>query len=179
MKQTLNIARENKFQFFMDDLPILSQVTQSVDIEAIALNEVEINSPWLDVPKQGEKLVYGTFDVTFLVDENYDSYTEVYNYMNAMCGVYTERTKRKEFDFQASIVVLDNSLTKTVRVFKFENCFPTLLGNLPFDNTGSDPKTSNATFTYASMSITPTKTDTTGFENIDNGTEIYPKDVFS
>lgn len=178
MKATLNLARENKYQFFMQDLPILSNLVQSIDIEALALNEVPVNTPYLDIPKQGEKIVYGNFDVMYLVDENMDAYTEVYNYMNAMCGVYSIREERREFDFQASVLVYDNSLSKIVRTIKFEDCFPILLGNLAFDNTGSDPKQSSVTFTYSSFSITPTTSDTTGFENYNNGTEIYPEDPF-
>jgi len=178
MKTSLNLTRENKFIFDIPDLPILTQLSQSVSIETITLNETMRDGPLLDYQMPGEKLVYGNFDIMYVVDENYDGYFEVLSFMSAIAGDEVLLSKRAEYNFQASVQILDNSSSKIIRTLKFIDAWPTMLGTIELDTTGSDTKTSTVTFSYRRLEITPNIIDTTGFENKVYKTHIPKPDIF-
>lgn len=176
----ISLARGNKFRYLIQKMPILTAMTQSVDIDPITLGEVEANNPLLDMRFHGEKLKYGNLDIGFLVDENYDVYTEIYNSMNAATAPNTVESSRFENWTDIAVLIYDNDSTKIVRKFIFTDCFCTNLGTIPFDVGASDNTLGTATFAFHSFRIEPTKIDTTNFTNgFPYDTENYPDDVFT
>lgn len=179
LRKEINLARNNKFTYNIVKLPILTALTQSIDVEALTLGETAVNSPEMDLKFHGEKMVYAALDVSFLVDENYDVYTEIYNFANASVGPYSEEMYRNENWTDIVISVWDNNSSKIVRKFIFEDCFVNIIGNLSLDSGDSDTPVGNCTFQYQSFRIEPHTTDSTGFTNNDySQIEKYPKDPF-
>lgn len=179
LRSEINLARNNKFAYDIVKLPILTAMTQSIDIEAIQLNETLINTPEMDLKFHSEKMTYANLDISFLIDENYDVFTEMYNFANASVGPYSVESSRNENFTDIVIFVYDNNSSKVVRKFIFEDCWITTIGNLSFDTAAAEVPISNATFVYQSFRIEPHTTDTTGFTNYDHSAiEQYPKDPF-
>ncbi|MBR9682143.1 MAG: hypothetical protein GOV02_00530 [Candidatus Aenigmarchaeota archaeon] len=179
LKKEINFARNNKFRYQIVALPILTAMTQSIDIEAITLAEVQAYNPVLDLKIHGEKMVYSNLDVSFLIDENYDVFTEIYNFTNVAVGPYSVENTRNENYTDIVIDVYDNNSSNIVRKFIFEDCWINTIGNLSFDSTAADTPLSTATFVYQSFRIEPYKTDTTGFTNHNySKIEQYPPDPF-
>ncbi len=180
LRKEVNLARSNKFTYNIAELPILNALTQSIDMDPIQFNEVQVFNPVLDLKVHGEKIEYSSLDVSFVVDENFDVYAELYNFVNVATGPYSIPEYRKENYTDIVISIWDNGFSKIVRKFIFEDCFITSIGNISFDSIGSDSIISNATFSYQSLKIDPFTTDTTGFvkPGTHSKTENYPPDPF-
>ena len=174
-----NLLKENSFEINMPSTPILASVVTSIDIAGTTLNEANLPHVNLDYNVPGEKLVYGKLDVTFLVDENLDSFMEVYNSMVATAGPTSLESKRKEWYQDVSVNILNNSRSDTVRTITFIDCWFTFLGNLSFDNAGSGNIVSAATLSFSHFEVGSVATDTTGFDKITYQTDILPPDPFA
>lgn len=180
LTQGINLARSNKFQYQIVKMPILTAMTQSIDLEATILNEVQAFNPILDLKLHGEKVVYANLDISFLIDENYDVFAEMYNFANVAAGPYSIESEREENYTDIIVSVYDNNFTNIVRKFIFEDCWLNTIGNLSFDSTAADPPLSNATFVYQSFRIEPYATDTTGMTRHNySDIERYPSDPFA
>lgn len=180
LNKEVNFARPNKIMVTIPELPILSSVVQSIDLETVTIGEANIPSGMPhDFKAQGEKLTYGGLDFTFLIDENYDVYAEIYNFMNQSVGPNSTVETRTENTTDILISILDNSSSNIVRQFNFVDCWVNLIGNLSWDFSDSPPASvSNVMFSYQYFTIAPWDSDTTGFTKHVYNTENYPPDVF-
>lgn len=176
LRNEINLARSNKFRYNIVKMPILTAMTQSIDLEAIMINEVLVHNPILDLKYHGEKVTYSNLDISFLVDENFDVFAEMYNFVNAAAGPYSLPQTRNENFTDIVVDVYDNNSSNIVRTFIFENCFLNVVGNLSFDSSGADQMLSNATFVYHSFRMEPHEADTTGFTNHQYEEGKYPPD---
>lgn len=179
IKQQINFTRSNKFSIHIPELPVLEAMTQTVDLETITLTEVEGYSRMHDFKLHGEKLDYSGLDISFMIDKNYDVYTELYNFMNRSVGANSITETRIENKTDIIIDVLDNDSGASVRKFQFVDCWINLLGNLSWDFSDSaEPQISNAMFSYQYFKIIPFESDITGFTDKQYETENYNEDVF-
>lgn len=172
-RATDNLSRSNKFTVVIDKLPILTSLIQSVNVGNMSIGQVMLYSPELDIKRQGEKMTFNELDVVFLVDENFDVYTEIYNFMHKATGPYSTEAYREEYLTDIHVLVRDNAHAKTVRTFKFEDCFPMILSDVSFDYNVSEHRTSTATFSFDSFNIESHTIDTTGFHNWPYETESF------
>lgn len=179
LRKPINFARGNKFRYHIAKMPILTAMAQTVDLGALTLNEVEAFNPVHDLKYHGEKIKFGELEIGFLVDKNYDVYTEIYNYMNHAVGPYSIEETRTEIFTDITLTLYDNDSTNIVRKFTFENAFITNVSPIAFDTAGADDILSSVTFAFHSFKIDPTKIDTTGFtNNFKYETENFPGDPF-
>ena len=90
----------------------------------------------------GEGLVFDTFNLTFIVDEEMKNYIEMFNWIK------TNHTSRPLFkDITMSILSNKNTTNKQVM---FHDAFPVALGGLDFttQDTALDAVTCNVTFRF-------------------------------
>lgn len=180
LKQQINFTRSNKFSLHIPELPILEAMTQTIDLETISLTEVEGFGRMHDFKLHGEKIDYSGLDISFLVDQHYDVYAELYNFMNRSVGANSITETRVENKTDIMIDVLDNDSGTSVRKFTFVDCWINLIGNLSWDWSDSTvPQLSNAMFSYQYFTITPFESDTTGFTDKQYETENYDTPDFS
>lgn len=179
LRKEINFARGNKFRYHIAKMPILTAMAQTVDLGSLTLGEVEAYNPVHDLKYHGEKMKFGELDIGFLVDKNFDVYTEIYNYMNHAVGPYSIEETRTEIFTDITLTLYDNDSTDIVRKFIFENAFISMVGPISFDTTDAEDILSNVTFAFHSFRIEPTKVDTTGFTNDFNyEIENFPGDPF-
>lgn len=179
LRKEIKLTRPNKVQIHIPELPILEAMIQTIDLETINLGEVEGFNPIQDLKLHGEKLTFSDIDMTFLIDENYDVYAEIFNFMNASVGPNTIESEKIENVTDIRIDVLDGASQNVLRQFIFVDCWITMLGNLSWDFSDSPSSlTSNVMFKYQYMKIIPYNSDITGFTNKQYTTENYPSDEF-
>jgi hypothetical protein len=101
-------------------------------------------------------LEYGTFDVSFLVNENLTAWTTLYDWMKDLSSVESTYTKRKANRKQAVLTIMSNQNNPKLRI-KYLNIFPISVGDLEFDTTLSAEEhvIATASFRYDLFEIEP------------------------
>ena len=77
----LDYASPIQFRFKCTKLPEVEFTCQTANIPGISLGGATQSTPLLDVPVPGDKLTFGSLDITFLVDENLENFREIHGWM--------------------------------------------------------------------------------------------------
>jgi hypothetical protein len=151
-----NFQNPIKFNLVIPKLPYTSYFAQSVNLPAPNLGVTEVPSPFKTVPIPGDHIVYNDLQVTFKIDEDWNSYKECYDWLIAL-GFPDNYDQYQEEDryTDASIVALTNSNIANVR-FDIKRMFITSLSDPIFDTryTNIPYLVSTATFKFKSYTIT-------------------------
>lgn len=79
-----NFLRPNAFRFVIRDLPNVAYTCQSANLPAVQLGAAVQPTPFVDLPRIGDKLNYGEFSIRFLISENMNNYIELYEWIVAL-----------------------------------------------------------------------------------------------
>ena len=170
-----NYLRPNAFRFSIKDLPNVAYSCQSANLPSLNLGFAVQPTPFLDIPRIGDKNTFGDFTIRFLISEDMSNYLELfewlialgfpnnYNQYKAFTG---ERLSRFPFykngrgDTESlalsdgTLTILDsNNVPKTNIILK--DLFPASVEALDFDVTSSavDYFVGIASFKYTSFTI--------------------------
>lgn len=171
-----NYLRPNGFRFSIRDLPNVAYTCQSANLPAIQLGFAVQQTPFIDIPKIGDKLDFGDFTIRFLISEDMRNYIELYEWLIALGFPYDftqysrfagERLNRFPF-FKSSngteavaysdgtLTILDsNNVPKTNIIMR--DLFPVSVEALDFDVTSSAVEyfVGIAAFKYKTFEIEP------------------------
>lgn len=166
-----DLLQSTKFRVVFDKFPTTTFFCTSANLPGVSLTEVVYQTSLLDVYVPGEKLLYDTLNITFLVDEDLKAWLELHNWIRGL----TFPTEFQEFVnlqnvSQQSFLPIPGSKkgtggtgmsdgTLTIHTnknnpnlrFKFVNMFPTSVSTIVF-NTGDSAEnviTADATFRFA------------------------------
>ena len=147
----------NKFDFVLKRIPNFTYLVQSVNLPGLALQSSSINTPFSAVSIPGNQITFGSLSLTFMVDEDMQSWYELYNWivqlgnpkgynkvgtLTGKPGSVTSTTS------DATLYVKTNSNNPNFQ-FNFINVYPTELGEMSFTTTDNQEFiTSTATFNY-------------------------------
>ena len=166
----INYAISTNFRFNCSEIPFVSELAQDVTIPSVKLGQAQITSPFVDYNQPGEKILYAEIDVGFVMDENFDAYTEIYSWMERIAGVPglspVPVSQRRTLFADAEITILDNT-GNMIRRMIFKDAWPVSLGALEYDSTSSAaPLKSILTLDYTGMIILPFTKNLSGLANI-------------
>ena len=163
-----NFLQPNKFQLQFSRLSKMQYFCQTVTVPGISLSEVQRNTPFVDLYVPGEKAIFDTFNVTFIVDENLTAWREIYDWIRGMTFptdfkeyrdlallnkntnlMSSVRNKPQPQYSDASLIML-SSANNPVYEFKLYDCFPISLSSFVVSSTDSPENviTADATFRY-------------------------------
>ncbi len=77
----LDYAQSNQFKLFLPIFPTTEYFCTRVNIPGVSLGQANQATPFVDMPLVGDKLQYDTFSASFLVDEKYQNYIEMYEWL--------------------------------------------------------------------------------------------------
>jgi len=170
-----NYLRPNAFRFVIDDLPNVAYTCQSANLPGINLGFAVLTSPFLDIPRIGDKVSFGDFTIRFLISEDLSNYIELYEWLVAL-GFPNNYNEYKNFTGErlnrfpfyknnvggtealaysdATLMIL-NSSNVAQSAIKFKDLFPISLEALDFDITSSsvDYFVGIASFKYTTFTI--------------------------
>lgn len=130
----LSYAVENNFKVFVEKLPTVTFFTTESAIPEVSAAGANVETPMQDYILQDNKLVWAPLEISFIIDEGFFAYEEVYNWMyNTTNPNATENSQLKFSD--AVIMALDGSKNPVIN-FKFVDCFPTALSAVKYVNYG-------------------------------------------
>lgn len=147
----------NKYQFVINRLPHVTFFVQTINLPNITLNSVQTPSPFAVLNEPGNILAYEPLTVGYIMDEDMRSWTEIYDWINALGNPTTqdkignltyEPGKENSTVSDATLLVKSNANNPIIR-FNFKDLFPTELGGVQFTNIESqDFLTSTITFLF-------------------------------
>lgn len=158
--RNVNLLQTTQFVLNFQKIPSTNYFCQSVTIPGVNMSEVQQPTPFVDLYRHGDKLIYDPLTVTFLVDEWLTSWKNIHDWMRGL----TYPTKFSEYEKQkleglysdATLTIL-NGLNNPVARIIYKNCFPTSLSPLSMSATddGGVSITADTTIRYDYFDIIP------------------------
>jgi len=161
-----DLLQSTKFRVTFERLQGLTYFCQSANLPGLSLTEIPIPTPFVDLYVPGEKLVYDTFNLTFLVDEDLRSWTEIHDWIRGITfptdfkeyvdlakqssGASMRRSigsKPQYSDASMSIYTNKNNVNFRIKLYEV---FPTSLSTIVFStgDTAENIVTADATFRF-------------------------------
>lgn len=155
------------FQFTLTRDPKISFFSTSARIPEISLGLAVQPSYLKDIDVPGEKLTYGDFTLSFLVDENMENYMSIHNWLTGLGfpestsqydSVITNKdngTKEIKNSFSDGSLSILNSNYNPIAQVRFKDLFPVSLSSLEFNSENTDIVylTAEASFKYTVYNI--------------------------
>ena len=155
------------FKFSLKRAPHVNFFVTQANTPAITLGAAPLPTPFRDTTIPGDKIEYGTLDVTFHIDEDMNNYLEIYNWMIAL-GFPNDFNQYKTLQDQAkntpmlgnglvsdaTLTVLSSAKNKNINI-KFQNIFPIQLTDVVFnlENTDVDYIQATVSFNFQNFTI--------------------------
>lgn len=143
--ENTNFLQPTKFLLTFDRIPNVTYFCQEANIPGISLPGITISSPSLDYHVAGNKLNFETFDIKFTVDEQLDSWKNIYywfmsisspqgteerNHLTKLQNIFKDTIFKNYSD--ATLTVLSNLNNPVLRV-QLKGLFPLSLSSIQFD----------------------------------------------
>ena len=139
----LTFSRIPSTQFFIQDLII----------PAVNLSDALVATPRLDFNIPGDKLSFDPLTVSFLIDENFKNYYEIYNWFMKLRSPVAGDGLNEQTDADlsdATLIIMNNNKIPIAKV-TFIDCYPSSLDGALFDVAAeaTDPQLGNLTLSYS------------------------------
>jgi hypothetical protein len=174
MPESRNFQRPNGFKFFIDNLKDVNYTVQQVAFPGASLGAANHETPFVNIPTPGDKMVFQPLTITFTLSEGLVNWLELYEWMEALgfpasydqfnnlanikknkSSISTNLIKNNNDEVSDGLLIFLNSSNNPEMAFRFIDCFPVNLGSINMNVTVSDtgPITSTATFLYTSYEV--------------------------
>lgn len=152
----------NKFEFVLNRIPNFTFLVQSVNLPTLSLSPVTIQTPAAPVQIPGNIMTFSQLTLTFMIDEEMQSWYEIYNWMVQLANpesndkrgdLIGEPGASNHITSDASLIIKTNSNNPNWKV-SFVDLFPIDLGEINFSSIESqDFLSSSATFGYTYYTV--------------------------
>jgi len=166
--ENTNPLQSSKFILAFERLPTIQYFCQEANLPGVSLGHVDYATPLRDVPIAGNKLSYSEFDITFIVDEQLQSWNELYKWLLAMGSPKSlgERNRLNQLQNEYAIgnsyysdatLTIMSALNNPLLRVNYHRMFPLSISDIKFDTQLSADTivTATATFQYEYFDITP------------------------
>ena len=123
---------------------------QTMILPDVSVEEAPLNFKQINVGRAGDKIAFGTFEISYLIDEDLLNYKEIFDWMKSNVETKHSTTTSSDHYRDMTLTVM-NSANNVTKQIKFVDAYPTSLSSLPFDITTTDVEylTAVATFQYS------------------------------
>jgi hypothetical protein len=127
-------------------------VIQRVNLPQMGVSMYQVESPKIPFHVEGTKMEFSTLDISFLIDENFVNYREMYDWLYDQVNVQESKEVSKKRDMTLQVLSSHNNISTE---FFFSSAFPTSLSGASFDSSSSDVTyiEANVTFQYDYFTI--------------------------
>jgi hypothetical protein len=164
-----NMLQPNKFTLNLSRAPNLQYFCQTVTLPGISTSEIPVNNPFVELYAPGEKAIYDTLNVTFMVDAEMTAWLEIHDWLRALTfptdyeeyrnlgklNQFTTAANSKTPQYTDGSVTILSSANKPYFKIKFFNMFPISLGGFMMSATDTPETiiTSDATFRFTYFDV--------------------------
>lgn len=151
-----DFLQNTQFQLSFAKIPKTVLKLQSVSVPSLGLSHAEIGTPFSWLKEPDTKVNFSELQVTFKLDENFETYLEIFNWIMGISfpEEFTQHEDLADGDHKnifsdATLTVLTNSNIPNLRI-TFRDLFPTFLSQIDFEVTADDATTIDmaASFEY-------------------------------
>jgi len=151
LDDTMSYANGISFRLAIDKLkfPNVEYTIQTIALPDMSMQGAPFNTPKRNILETPDKVDYGTFELTFLVDEYLKNYEEIHDWMIGLVNEEDNlRVNRKTRDMTLQILTSHNNVAREIT---FVDAYPTNLSSLPFDTTITEANylVANVSFNYS------------------------------
>lgn len=161
--ETNNLLNTNYFKLVLGRLPTVSYMCQSVTMPGFSIGVADQSTALgLRQRRAGDTYTFDDFTVSFVVDENMDNWTEMFNWLVGIAN-YQNNIPLSEGGpvlhvddhYSDARIMVTNSAYKPVKEIIIRDMIPTSLSGWEFTSldTDSTPVVATATFAFSSMNI--------------------------
>lgn len=159
LTQNLNYLQPTGFRILVDSIRFSNFVffAQSVTHPDLTTSAAEVRyRNYSSVPQIPDTFTYGELNMNVIVDEDMNSYTEIFNWMktNVENNVRGPEEENSSYaDLLLTILSSKNNLNKKI---KYVNCFPTNIGSINLESNlegGTPTITFPVSFRYTYFTI--------------------------
>ena len=147
------------FKFSIKKTPGVNYFVQQASIPSLTLGTATIPTPFVKIPVPGDHIDFGTFSISFRVDEELRNYMELFNWLTAL-------GKPQSFDqyrtlanqsipgtgegiySDATLIILSSAKNPILEV-NYRNIYPTQLTEVTFDSKLEEVSYVECTATFA------------------------------
>lgn len=165
---SIDILQSTKFRLTFTRLPTMTFFCQVTNIPGISLTEIIRPTPFVDTYHPGEKLIYDTLNVSFLVNEDFSSWMEIHDWLRALtfptdfdeykklarltkgANIKIPQAPQRNQFSDATLTLYTNKNNPNFRI-NFVDVFPIALSSIPL-STGDSAEniiTADAQFRYS------------------------------
>ena len=156
--ENTDLLQPTKFLLTFERIRAAQYFCQQVNLPGVSLGEVNRATPFLDMFSPGTKLTYEPLDVEFIVDEELQSWKNIYDWFLTMADPdgFEKRDGSKELQklkhFSDATLTILSGLNNPILRIQYTNVFPLSINSIQFDTTQSSDTilTARATFRYQS-----------------------------
>jgi len=164
-----NFLQPNKFIINFARAPSIQYFCQSVSVPGISLSEIPQNTPFVDVYVPGEKAIYDTLNITFLVDAEMTAWLEIHDWLRALTfptdyeeyrnlgllNKFTTASNSKTPQYADGSITILSASNKPYFKFNFFDLFPISIGGFMLSSTDTPETiiTSDATFRFTYFNV--------------------------
>lgn len=154
--KNFSLLSGSHFEFTILGYPDLNFTVQTCNLPAVNSNPKEIMTAVGPTHLAGDKLMYETLEIGFIVDETLNNWRSIYNWLRALATTniidaqhYNQYVNYdKDLYSVGNLSILTNSLHLNVNL-KFHNLFPISLTGLDFSTKDVTDRKLFATATFA------------------------------
>jgi len=165
--ENTNTLYGNHYKFAIDRLPDLTFYVQSVQTSTVTGEQLIQPNPFANIHHPGEKLQFGTINVSYLIDANFKNYFSLYYWMkgygfpHSFDEVVQFRAKQKTLignvrptvhnveTTHAVLSILTPDTSAIIAEIHYDGLFPTELSALQFQTTDSDAPLLSTSCTFS------------------------------
>jgi hypothetical protein len=164
----INYLQPTSFKLLIDrqHYPNLEFFAQSVTHPGQQMSHVEVPFRKLSVPQPGDTLQFGELTADIILDEDMNSYTEMFNWMRRNLDNLTtnplNRTSRDAYSSSDITLSILSSHNNQIRQIRYIDAFPTDLGSVQFQSTtaGTEYLTFSVSFRFTYFELLGTNSST-------------------
>jgi hypothetical protein len=145
----LNPGTPSNFKFEIRKLPNVTYFLQDADLPTITLGSVPLPNPHLNFNVPGDDLNFAPLALDFIVDEDFNNYKELYNWMLSIQNPNKYASKLDEWYSDGVLTILTNNKNYNMSVTFFD-LYPITIGDVGFNvSSEGEPITCNVDFDYS------------------------------
>jgi len=132
-----SFLQPTKYTFSFATMPFLTYFCQSVQIPGISTSAVTVPSPFANMYRHGDKLVYDQLSISAIIDEDLQVWEETHDWLTALTKPEAYEQYKKFYDpnkklyHDAIMTINTNANINNIRV-QFFNCHPVSLSSVNF-----------------------------------------------
>ena len=165
--QNTNYLQPTKFSLVFPKVTTMTYFLQSFDLPSLSVNPAINNTPFVDLPRPGEKLQFGELSVSFIIDEELWAYQVIYDWLRGIsfpCDFAEYKNMDRDSissifavtpQYSDAILTILSGLNNPKLRIKFVNLFPTSISEIHFDTKESSENiiVATASFRYHLFNI--------------------------